>query len=251
MGPNVIAFSSGKGGVGKTSLSVNVASLLAQAGTKTLLVDGDLGLANVDILLNLNVETTLQDVLEQKAELSDSLAWVNNNFAVLPATSGVPDMVNQGPDAQKQMGELLDQLGSEFDMILIDTAAGIGADVLWFNHLSQISTVVLTPDPTSITDAYALIKVIWQEYDRQEFHLLLNQVQDEEEAEKFYSGLTKVCENYLQFRPQFLGHVTKDSSVQKGLRSKKPFAQEFPQSQATQDLTQIVIRLKELSMNQA
>lgn len=246
-----ICISSGKGGVGKTSLSVNLACLLSRSGARVLLIDGDLGLANVDILLDLEVPRTLEDVLERDASMEEALAWVTPELAVLPASSGVPDMVNRDPESRLELQALLEELSWRFDLVIIDSAAGIGADVLWFNRISDLRVVVLTPDPTSVTDAYALMKVLHQDQDATRFALILNQVQDAEEARKLYRGLADVCDQYLGFRPEFLGEVVRDAAIRQALRSKKPLVLTDSRSPASQDLARLAVKLREATLELA
>ena len=146
--PKIICISSGKGGVGKTSFSVNVATALSQKGKSVLLIDGDLGLANVDVVLGLNVRHTIRETIEEGRDLASSLVEINPGFHVLPASSGVPEMANLSYEEQAFLTSSLEEIIDRFDYVFIDTAAGIGDSVLWFNTWSQENIVILTPDPT-------------------------------------------------------------------------------------------------------
>ncbi len=230
--PVMACLSSGKGGVGKTSLTVNLAFALAQKGLRVLVVDGDLGLANVDVLLGLQVKTTIQDVLDRDADPQEVVVYLEPHLGVLPSSSGVPDLANLGPEDHQQLGSILQPIAQHFDFILVDTAAGIGPSVLWFNTFVDYNILVLTPDPTAMTDAYALIKVLSRDYHRKTFHLLLNQVKNEAEARQVYEHLARVASHFLNLNLEYLGAVPQDATVSKGVRQQQPFIKIAPQSKA-------------------
>ena len=230
--PVTVCLSSGKGGVGKTSLAVNLAFALVQRGVRVLLVDGDLGLANVDVLLGLQVQTTIRDILDREMDPLEAVVYVEPGLAVLPASSGVPDLANLGPEDHQQLGGILKPIAQHFDFVLVDTAAGIGPSVLWFNTYVDYNILVLTPDPTAMTDAYALIKVLSRDYHRRSFHLLLNQVKDAQEARQVYEHLARVASHFLNLNLEYLGAVPQDANVSKGVRNQAPFIKIAPESKA-------------------
>jgi flagellar biosynthesis protein FlhG len=237
-------LSSGKGGVGKTSLTVNLAYALAQKGLRVLIVDGDLGLANVDVLLGLQVKTTIRDILDRGADPLEAVIYVEPRLGVLPSSSGVPDLANLGPQDHHELGEILKSICGHFDIVLVDTAAGIGSSVLWFNTFVDYNILVLTPDPTAMTDAYALIKVLSRDYRRQNFHLLVNQVKNEAEARQVYEHLSRVASHFLNLNLDYLGAVPRDASVSQGVRSQVPFIKVAPQSKAALTLFRHAERLR-------
>lgn len=241
--PVLACLSSGKGGVGKTSLSVNLAFALAQRGLRVLLVDGDLGLANVDVLLALQVKTTIRDILDQEGDPLSAVVYVEPNIGVLPASSGVPDMVSLGPEEQDRLGRIVRAMARSFDFILVDTAAGIGSAVLWFNTLVDYNILVVTPDPTALTDAYALIKVLSRDYQRREFHLIPNAVSGEKEGRQIYEHLARVASHFLHLQLQYLGMVPRDAIVHRGVREQTPFIRLAPQSKASQAVAALAARL--------
>ena len=244
----IVCFSSGKGGVGKTCLAVNLAHLLARRGLRVLIADGDLGLANVDILLNLEVQATIREVLERGEDPSRVILEVEPGLAVLPASCGVPELAQLGRDERGELARVLQSLRSRFDFLLVDTAAGIGPDVLWLNRFAAgevHSVVVLTPEPTSVTDAYALMKVLRREERDKNFHLLVNQVADEAEGNRIFDGLCRVTHRFLCFEPRFLGAVPRDEAVLKALRGKRLFVDESPDAIATRALTCVTDNLLE------
>ena len=232
-GPQVICVSSGKGGVGKTSITVNVAVALAQAGKRVLLVDGDLGLANVDIVLGISVKRTVRETVEEGADLSDILVPIEPNFFVLPASSGVPEMASLSVEEQTFLTNALEEIMGDFDYVLIDCAAGIGESVLWFNRWAEHSAVILAPDPTSMTDAYALIKVMAAQFGRQEFSLIVNNVKSQKEGTELFKSMAAVLKNFLRIEPELLGVLPSDPAVSKAIRAQKPFLLITPEAKAS------------------
>jgi len=232
-GPQVICVSSGKGGVGKTSITVNLAVALAQAGRRVLLVDGDLGLANVDIALGLSVTHTVRETVEEGRALTDILVSIEPNFFVLPASSGVPEMASLSEEEQAFLTNALEDIMGDFDYVLIDCAAGIGESVLWFNRWADHSAVILAPDPTSMTDAYALIKVMAAQFSRREFYLIVNNVKTQKEGRELFASMGAVLKNFLQIEPELIGMLPSDPVVSKGIRAQRPFLLNAPEAKAS------------------
>ncbi len=228
-----ICISSGKGGVGKTTLVVNLAYCLADKGKKVLMVDGDLGLANVDVMLGITAQKTISDVMDRGADPFDALIQLTENLSVLPASSGAPDMVSLGPEEQNLLGQYLDGMVGKFDIMLADTAAGIGPSVRWFNQFVDHNMVVATPDPTSLTDSYALMKVLKQEHDIRGFHLVLNLVKSREQGEKTFATLADAAKKFLDLHLQYLGPVLEDEAVPLAIRNQKPLVLTSPSSPAS------------------
>lgn len=241
--PVMLCVTSGKGGVGKTSLTVNMAFALSRQGHRVLIVDGDLGLANIDVLLALNVKQTIRDVLERGGDPMEAVVYVEPNLGILPASSGVPEMVALGPDDQQQLGDILGSISTHFDYVLLDTAAGIGSSVLWFNSFAARNIVVVTPDPTSLTDAYALIKVLSRDYGLDSFFLLINQAASEQEGRQTYETLSRVAKQFLNLDTTFLGAIPLDKAVTRAVREQSPFILAAPQSKAAQALFQVAARV--------
>lgn len=231
--PLVFSISSGKGGVGKTSMAVNLAASLAAIDKKVLLIDGDLGLANVDILLRLNALHNLQETIEQGRNPAEILIEIVPGFSVLPASSGVPEMASLTHEEQVFLTNALEKIMGGFDFVLVDTAAGIGDSVLWFNRWAHENIVVITPDPTSLTDAYALIKVLASRYNRRRFHLLINSVKSKKEGRAVFDNMSMVLGNFLDIKPLFLGTVPRDRTIGDAIRIQKPFVLANPDSRAS------------------
>jgi flagellar biosynthesis protein FlhG len=246
--PKFWCVTSGKGGVGKTCLAVNLAFALVHQGKRVLLVDGDLGLANVDVLLKLEVRATLQDILDHGAEPRQTVLEVHPRLGVLPASSGVPEMANLGPEDQSVLAEIIRTVAAAYDHVLVDTAAGLGPSVLWFNTLSDCSLVVVTPDPTALTDAYALIKVLARDYQHRRFWLILNAVQGEQEARQTFKTIAQAAARFLDLHLEYLGAVPSDPAVRQALRAQVPFLEQFPDSRASRAVHTLADRMLRLSL---
>lgn len=244
--PLIVCISSGKGGVGKTSITVNMAAALSKQGKKVLLIDGDLGLANVDVVLGINVRHNLRETIEEGKDPAKILVEIAPGFHVLPASSGVPEMANLSYEEQIFLTNTLEKIIDRFDYVFIDTAAGIGDSVLWFNNWAHLNIVVLSPDPTSMTDAYALMKVLNSRYDRSEFHLLVNSAKNKKEGQSVFDNMSTVLQNFLKITPNQLGIMPLDNNVVKSIRSQKPFFMTEPTCNASKAIVQIVSALTAL-----
>jgi flagellar biosynthesis protein FlhG len=231
--PKIICISSGKGGVGKTTFSVNIACALTKMSKKILLIDGDLGLANVDVVLGINVRHTLRETIEEGRDPIDTLIEIIPNFFVLPASSGVPEMANLAYQEQAFLTNALENIINDFDYILVDSAAGIGDSVLWFNEWAEKNIVIITPDPTSMTDAYALIKVLNNRYNKTDFHLWINNVKSKKESLEVFNNMAAVLQKFLNIDPILLGAMPQDTHVSRGIRAQKPFLLLFPENRAS------------------
>ena len=213
-----ISITSGKGGVGKTTTVANLAYNHGQLGNKVLILDGDLGMANVDIMFGVRAQHSIQDVLNQKKFLEEIITPVSENVDLIPGGSGIYGL-HRLSFLQKQT--LLDQVGqldANYDFMIIDTAPGIDDNVLYLNSAAQEIVVVLTPDPSSLTDAYALIKVLSQKQNETHFSILCNQVRDEEEALKVYRRLGEVADRFLCVSLDYKGFIPSDLSLRKATK---------------------------------
>jgi flagellar biosynthesis protein FlhG len=244
--PVTVSMTSGKGGVGKTSLTVNLAVALSRRGKRVLIVDGDLGLANVDVLLRIQVDKNLRDVIENGEDPSDTIVAVSRNLDVLPASSGVPAMLNLGQREQSLLENLLRKVSSGYDMVLVDTAAGIGQSVLWLNNFADHPVVVVTPDPTSMTDAYALVKVMARDYHRDELHVVVNGLSSSREGREVFATLQSVAERFLQVRLHHLGSVPQDPEVARAVRRQVPFLETSPDSKAARAVLELSAAVEKL-----
>jgi len=219
--PRVISISSGKGGVGKTFTSVHLAAHAARRGQKVLLIDADLGLANVDVMLGLNAASgTMRNLLTGDAALSDLIMPCAHGFDVLPGGSGMYELTSLNVSEQQTILDSLREAGHRYDLILIDTAAGIGENVLYFASAAETALVVLTPDPTALTDAYALIKVLSRQRDVRRFMILINQT-DEIDGHITFKRLLSVTDRYLDVYLDYIGHVPQHPAVRKAIQQQR------------------------------
>ena len=209
-----VAVLSGKGGVGKTNLSLNLACALYQAGFKNLLMDCDMGLANLDVLLGITPEGNLQDALLGDARLSDVLYPLEpKGFDVLPAASGVPELNDMRPDLRDMLLERLEPVLGKYDYIFMDLGAGISETVQTFAAMAAMRIVIITPEPTSLTDSYALIKVLNSRFGMRDFMVLVNQAESPKEAQGAFEKLNGACRHFLHLEPVLLGHVRMDKKL--------------------------------------
>lgn len=242
-GVRVIAVTSGKGGVGKTNVSANVAVLAAQLGKRVLIVDGDLGLANVEIVFGLTPRFHLGHLLDGTAELSQVLASGPEGVRVLPGGSGIRNLTLLD-DAQKlRFMSALDTIEDEFDLVLIDTSAGIGDNVLFFVGGAQEALLVVSPEPTSLTDAYAVVKVLSLEAGVEHFGVLVNPVATEQAAREIYEKLCNVTRRFLKARLKLLGFLPRDENMHRAVLAQKALVQAFPQSPASRALKVVTDKL--------
>jgi flagellar biosynthesis protein FlhG len=239
----VIAVTSGKGGVGKTNVTSNLATLAAQAGKRVLVLDGDLGLANVEIILGLTPRYHLGHLLDGTAELPQVMATGPEGVRVLPGGSGVRSLTTLD-DAQKlRLMTALDTIEDEFDLVLIDTGAGIGDNVLFFVGGAQEALLVLTSEPTSLTDAYAAVKVLSLEGGVEHFNVLVNQVANEHQARDIYEKLCTVTRRFLKARLKLLGHLPRDENIHRAVLLQRPVVQAFPNTPAARALKAVAGKL--------
>jgi flagellar biosynthesis protein FlhG len=239
----VIAVTSGKGGVGKTHLSCNLAVLAARAGRRVLLLDADLGLANADIVLGISPHHHLGDVLDGSVRLEEALVEGPQGVRILGASSGVQDLTQLDDSQKMRLVEALDELEERFDVVLIDCAAGIGDNVLFFAGAAQEILLVVSPEPTSLTDAYATVKVLSQDAGVERFSVIVNPAATEAHGREVFARLTSVTDRFLKARVSFLGHVPRDENLQRALMAHRPVVELYPRSAVTRSLQHIARNL--------
>lgn len=238
--PVVFSVTSGKGGVGKTNLSVNLATSLSAMGKKVVLVDADLGLANVDVILGLTPQKNLFHLFHEGTQLRDILYPTPYGFSILPASSGMSEMLTLSTGQKLDLLEAMGELEDELDYLIVDTGAGINDNVLYFNLASQERLVVLTPEPTSLTDAYALIKVLKLTHGVEHFKVCVNMAQDQKSAKEIFSCLYKACDRFLSgVSLDLAGVIPRDSSVRKAVVGQKPFVIQDAESPAAKAVNQL------------
>ena len=235
----VIAITSGKGGVGKTNIVANMGYALCKAGKRVLIFDADLGLGNLDVLLGLTPHYNLSHVLEGKLLLSDIIIDGPGRLKILPASSGIQALTTLTQDQRMNIFHELNRILSEYDIVLIDTAAGISSNVLYFNASANEIMVVVTPEPTSITDAYALMKILSVKYKEKHFRLLVNQAKNEKEADEVSRQLCLVANRFLDVSIDYFGSVLIDKNVKAGVRKQKIVSEMAPMSPASRDFFSI------------
>jgi len=228
--PRVISVTSGKGGVGKTNVSANMAYVMAtRFGLRVLVLDADLGLGNMDVLFNIRPTSTLQDVLTGNRSLPEILVKGPGGIMILPAASGVEEMTSLTPDQNLKLLEEFEGLSAQFDVLLIDTGAGISENVLTFNLASRETLVVVTPEPTSRTDAFALMKVLFRRQPDKPFLFLANMVRDRQEGVGLFDLVSKVADNFLPgLSLSFAGYLPADSSLTQAVRSQRAINEMLP-----------------------
>ena len=228
----VIAVTGGKGGVGKTNVSVNLALALAELGRRVVLLDADLGLANVDVLLGLTTRRTLADVIAGDCDLQDVLIPGPGGIRIVPAASGAQSMVQLTTQQHAGLIQAFSELGDELDVLIIDTAAGIGDSVVAFVRAAQEVLLVVTDEPTSITDAYALIKLLNRDYGITRFRVLANMAHAPQEGRNLFAKLTKVTERFLDVALQYVGAVPYDEAVRKAVQKQRAVYDAYPRSKS-------------------
>lgn len=226
----VIAVTGGKGGVGKTSVSLNTAIAIAQTGKSVLVLDADLGLANCDVMLGLRVEKNLSHVLSGEAELDDILVEGPHGIKIVPATSGSVDMVELSPAQHAGLIRAFSEMKTPVDVFIVDTAAGISDMVLSFSRASQEVLVVVCDEPTSITDAYALIKVLNRDHDVSKFKVIANMVRTIKEGQDLFKKLTMVTDRFLDVNLELTAIIPFDDNLRKAVRRQKAIVEAFPRS---------------------
>lgn len=228
----VIAVTGGKGGVGKSNVSVNLGVSLAALGRRVVLLDADLGLANVDILLGITAKKNLADVIAGTCSLRDVLVEGPAGLKIVPASSGVQAMVSMGPREHAGLIQAFSDLGDQIDVLIIDTAAGISDLVISFVRAAQEVIIVVCDEPSSITDAYALIKLLNTEYDMFKFRVLANQINSQQEGRNLYAKLVQVTDRFLDVTLQYVGSIPYDEALKKAVQRQKAVVELAPRSKA-------------------
>jgi len=229
----VIAITSGKGGVGKTSIVANLGYSFTRMGKKVLILDADLGLGNLDVLLGLAPKYNLSHVIMDEKRIEDILIEGPGKMKILPASSGIQELTNLTRKQKINILTQLDQLIDSVDVLLIDTAAGISSNVMDFNATAQDIVVVVSPEPTSITDAYALVKVLSLKYSEKVCKLLVNRTTRPEEGREVFRQLHLVTDRFLDINIEYLGCILDDEKVTRGVKSQKIVCELFPDTQAS------------------
>ncbi|WP_144395189.1 MinD/ParA family ATP-binding protein [Pleionea sediminis] len=228
----VIAITGGKGGVGKTNVSVNLGVYLSSLGRKVMLLDADLGLANVDVMLGLKVHRNLKHVLAGECDLQDIVINGPSGLQIIPASSGTQRMAELSPAEHAGIIRAFSDLGQNLDYLLVDTSAGISDNVVSFTRAAQDVLLVVCDEPTSITDAYALMKVLNQDHQISRFKIVANMVRTPQEGRDIFAKLSMVTDKFLDVMLEYAGSVPFDENVRKAIKKQKPVLELFPRSPA-------------------
>jgi flagellar biosynthesis protein FlhG len=236
----LITVASGKGGVGKTWLSVSLASALAQAGRSVLLFDGDLGLANVDVQLGLVPQVDLGDLLAGRADLKGSVTrYEPAGFDVLAGKSGSGALSSMSRERIDSLRQHLNAAQNSYDHVILDMAAGVDQTNLSIGTHAGPTLVVLTGEPTSLTDAYAYMKLRRMRDPGADLRVVVNNAPDREAADKAFAAIRKACETFLQFKPPLLGTVLSDAKVRDAIRHQSDIFSRYPQAEAARQVNDI------------
>lgn len=244
-GIRVISVTSGKGGVGKSNVVSNLAIALSMQGKKVLVIDADLGLGNLDVLLGLSPVYNLNHVFNGEKALTDILIEGPAGIKIIPAGSGIQELTSLGQHEKLKLLDELDMLEEQFDIMIVDTEAGISENVTYFTVAAQEIVVVVTPEPTSITDVYALIKLLATRYSEHHFKVLVNMAKDSEDALEVFRKLANVAGRFLDISLDYLGCVVKDEKVVEAVKRQRAVSELFPDSEAAGCFTTLAKRVIE------
>lgn len=238
-----IAISSGKGGVGKSNLVANLGIALAMRGRKVVLLDADLGMANIDVLFGINPKYNLQHLVDGTKTINDILVDGPESIKIVPGGSGIPELANLSDDQQQKIIENFVELDEEADITLIDTGAGISKDIIAFILAAREAIIITTPEPTAITDAYGLIKVLTQRDIGVDIKLVVNMVSSEKEGREIADRVTMASKQFLNKHIDTIGFIITDPSVNMSVRKQKPLMTLYPSSRASKCIREIAAKL--------
>ena len=238
-----VAITSGKGGVGKTNVVANLAVAIKKFGKDVLIMDADLGLSSIDVLLNVAPRYTIQHVLNSEMRLQDILIDGPKGIKILPAGSGVQELTALNEFQRLKIMEEFDAFDCDVDVLLIDTAPGISENVAFFCIAAQEIIIITSQEPTSLTDAYALIKVLSTRYQEKKFFIIVNSVRSSHEGFEVFRRLSLVTERFLNISLDYLGYIPSDPDVQEAVRSQKAFVDIYPNSLATRQVYEIATKV--------
>ena len=240
---NVIAVTSGKGGVGKTAVAANLAVALASEQCNTMLLDADLGLANVDVMLGLQPRFNLAHVVSGETDLDSTILHGPAGLRIVPAASGNYSVIDLPSTAQASIIQAFSGLADQPDVLLVDTAAGISDSVARFVQASQQAVVVVCDEPSSITDAYALIKVLSRHYDVSHFHIITNQTPRSGDGPALFNKIRRVTDRYLDVVLRHLGSVPSDAILRQAIQQQRAVVSAYPRSPSSRAFRAIARKL--------
>lgn len=243
----VVAVTSGKGGVGKTNVVANLAYSLCRLERRVVILDADMGLANLDVLLGLVPKYNLQHILVGERALEEIIIEGPGGMKILPASSGIQELTELTSQQRMALLSQLESLNDRTDVLIIDTPAGISSNVMFFNTLANEIVVIVSPEPTSVTDAYAIIKVLGNRYAEKYFNLLVNFVRSEAEGLEVYRHLSMVTERFLNLSIRYLGFIPADAHVQRAVKQQRAVTELFPDCSASRSFLSLAEKIARLS----
>lgn len=238
-----IAIASGKGGVGKTNIIANLGITLKKLGKEVLIFDADLGLSNIDVLLSLAPKYSIEHLISGEKSLKEIIIQGPSGIKVLSAGNGIQELTNLNEFQRLRILEEFEDYNENIDIMLIDTSAGISENVSFFCSAVQDIIILTTPEPTSITDAYALIKVLHSKYKEENFSLVVNLVKNEDEAKLVYKQLSVVTEKFLDVELSYLGFVRYDENVKRSVKEQSAFVELYPNTFASKDIIDLANKI--------
>lgn len=245
--PYVFSVSSGKGGVGKTNTVINLALEMQRMGRKVLVFDADLGLSSVPVSLGIPTDRDLSHVLFGDMTLRDVLVSGPEGIKILPAGVGIPELTHLTQEQQLKLVCGTEEIAAAFDVVLVDTGAGISANVIFFNLASRHNIILVYPEPSAISDAYALIKILAVRYRRKRFLLLLNGTRDPREAARVQEQFSLTCERLLNVSIAYCGAIPYDDCIRRSVRTQRPVVQRFPDAPSSRSFRELASRLIRLA----
>jgi len=239
-----VSITSGKGGVGKTTIVANIAYALSKQGKKVLILDGDLGMSNVDIMFGIKSEATIQHVINGDCTVAQAITPIGNGIDLISGGSGIVELNRLNAFQRRTMMESLESIDGHYDYMLIDTAPGISDNVLYLNSAAQETAIVINPDPASVADSYALIKVLNQEYKENHFAIIANQVRDEVEGLALFNKFNEVVSRFLFVGLDYWGSIAQDNVFRKSTQNQRLVLKNEPSTEAARQLMNIASKLE-------
>lgn len=228
----IISITGGKGGIGKTTISVNLAVAFAKMKKKVLLFDADLGLANVDVILGLQPKKTIYDVLSGKSQLADICMLGPHGVKIIPSSTGIQKMAQLSPEEYVALIQSFSTLTDDIDVMIVDLASGISDQVIDFTHASQDILVVICNDPSSLMDSYAVIKILHQKYARSRFGIIVNKVKNQYEGYDVFTKFQKATEKFINVNMNYIGHIPQDDFINIAACERVSVVDKYPQTKA-------------------
>lgn len=243
-----VSITSGKGGVGKSTITANIAYALALQGRRVLILDGDLGMANIDIMFGAKAEHHIHEVLTGEKQIQEVITSLAPNIDLISGGSGIVELARINAMERRAVVESVQSLENKYDYLLIDTAPGISDNVLYLNSAAQMTSIVINPDPASIADSYALIKILNREYKETRFSIICNQVRDEIDGLALFNRFNEVVNRFLFVGLDYWGSISQDQIFRKASQSQRLILKHEPVSEAAKQLLNVSARL-ERAMN--